>query len=137
MRLPGNDSCAFEYDPVDRSLTVHWEYMHDSQQMREALDIGFAYCAQYEVEHWIADSSRVRGAMHLADQQWAARTAGRFAEAGLKSIINVLPTSALGRLSAQGWQSRLAERHGFVMLQVSTLAEAREAVTRLRGGQAA
>jgi len=84
------------------------------------------------VKHWIADVSQVREATSPEDQTWIAEQAPRFIEAGLQSIITVLPQSALAKLSTKGWQRQLAGADtGFSMVDVGSAEEAAAAIAQL------
>lgn len=138
MKLASNETCEYHLDTSTQTLHVHWHSMHKSQLLREALTQGLDHVKKHGVKNWIADVSQVKTATRPDDQQWIAEQGPAFIAAGLQSIITVLPQSALAKLSTKGWQSKVADVNaGFVMLDVGSLDEARQAVQKLRSRRAA
>lgn len=129
MLLESNTSCDFHLDRSSRTLHVHWHEMHVSSELRAALGRGLELVKKHRVEHWIADVSQVTTPTSPDDQQWIAEQGPEFIAAGLRTIITVLPSSALAKLSTKGWQRKVGQVNaGFAMVDVGSVEEAFEVV---------
>lgn len=114
-----------------QTLWVRWKKMHVSADLRGDLTQGLALVRRHGVRHWVADVSGVTTPTQKDDQVWIAEQGPKFIEAGLKSIVTVVPKSAIAKLSTKGWQGELQSKGaGFVMVDVASLEEAAQVIAQ-------
>ncbi len=111
------------YDRSTRTITVSWKALNDSKSLRECCDAQLKAVKQ-GARYLIIDVADAKGVVRQEDQAWFGNTLfPAFDRAGLAKMVNVLPKSALTKLSSGTW-SKTASPFNFEIFEASSIDEA-------------
>jgi len=111
------------YDSAHATIRVSWKTFSGHQHLRPSIEAQVA-CVEQGAKHVIVDTSEAKGLPSDEDQAWfATEVFPRYEKAGLKTLVTVLPKSAVTKLGASRW-SETGNRFGFKTFTCASLEDA-------------
>ncbi len=114
------------YEPGTKSIVVTWQDLGPHNYLRPCTEAQLK-CAQEDgAKVIIVDTSKAKGVLKQDDQEWfGTYLFPQLQAAGIKSIITVLPESALSKLTAKQWSST-GKQFDVEFVDTATLKVARQ-----------
>jgi hypothetical protein len=132
-RLDATGGLAFEVPgvvsvsvlPRCNAVVTQW-LRYDDYAVKPALGKQLELIKQYDLTTVIVDSREAVGAYSEEMTEWiGGEFIGKMLRTRVRSLITVVPKSALANISNQGWQSG-GDDAGFRMIEVGSMAEAEQ-----------
>lgn len=120
------------HDPAKNFILFDWESFNiPLKDIKDAHAQAQSAMVKKRCYNFVADTSKVRQALSQEIISWWEKTQfPNYVKSGLKSIVTVLPASAIANLSTKAWQSSTV--NGIYIKNVKSRDEAASEIRKLR-----